>query len=43
VSFSIPTEGATLYWSASGNPPRAGNEPGGSLPIEALSGRLVLQ
>jgi len=43
VSFSIPAEGATFYWSASGNPPRAGNEPGGSLPIEALPGRLVLQ
>jgi hypothetical protein len=43
VHFSHPAEGATLYWSASGNPPHAGNEPGGSMPIEAVSGTLVLQ
>ncbi|HUR27849.1 MAG TPA: hypothetical protein VM509_06665, partial [Planctomycetota bacterium] len=43
IRFSVPVEGATLYWSASGNPPRAGNEPGGSMPVDAVSGTLVLQ
>ncbi|HTF88462.1 MAG TPA: hypothetical protein VK843_08635 [Planctomycetota bacterium] len=43
VHFSIPAEGATLYWSATGDPPRSSNEPGGSTPIGTLSGTLVIQ
>src|SRR5688572_18780444 len=43
VRFSIPAEGATIFWSGSGNPPRAGTEPGGSSSVEALRGKLVLQ
>ena len=43
VRFSMPAEGATIFWSGSGDPPRAGNEPGGSSSAEALRGKIILQ
>ena len=43
VHFSFPAEGAMLYWSASGAPPHAGNEPGGSIPMNSAPRKLVFQ
>jgi hypothetical protein len=43
LHFSTPAEGATLYWSSQGGPPRSGKERGGTIPVNALTETLVLQ
>jgi hypothetical protein len=43
VQFSTPAEGAMVYWSADGAPPLPGKSLGGSVPIDALSGTLIVQ